>query len=279
MADDFWKRTYDYLAAPARERAAREDAMKNAPTYADVLGMTQTSGTVGIGKTDRFSTEPQKLKSYFSGTPDQIVPKNTQRWTSDSFSPAMTATERVLLARQLEQSMVNGFPSPAGPKAQPLTIQVNGGSKSAYAPWGAKSRGLFFTAMNTPRAADPMTVAANQAAADFLTNPPDFRGRDKGNAPLMTYGPETPTNPAVSAVEKALIARTGPTGVGRNGYTYLNGQNMGFSAEEQAKRVLQGKLLAAANQKNPNPTYTVSGDNNAFQPRSVQESARWQTGY
>ena len=200
---DIWQNAYDFLAAPARERAAREDAMKNAPSFLDLLAMTHTSGTMGIGKTDRFSTEPQKLKSYFSGTPDQIVPKNTQRWTADSLSPSMTAAERVALARELDRTMVNGFPNPGGP----LTIQVNGGgSTPAYAPWGATSRSLAFNALNPSPPQDPMTVAANEAAANFLANPPDFGGRDTGAAPLGTYGGEATKVPASTSTRPRGIA-------------------------------------------------------------------------
>lgn len=77
----------------------------------------------------------------------------------------------------------------------------------------------------------------------------------------------------------AAPARTGPSGVGTNGYTYVNGQNMGYSPEVQASRTAQGIAIGDANRANPNPTYNVSGDNNAFAPTSVQNSTRWQTGY
>lgn len=49
--------------------------------------------------------------------------------------------------------------------------------------------------------------------------------------------------------------------------------------QDQELRLERGKQIAAANRKNPNPTYDVSGGDNAFNPRSVQESVRWQTGY
>lgn len=41
----------------------------------------------------------------------------------------------------------------------------------------------------------------------------------------------------------------------------------------------RGFAIGEANRRNPNPTYNVVGDNNAFQPQSVQNSTRWQTGY
>jgi len=43
--------------------------------------------------------------------------------------------------------------------------------------------------------------------------------------------------------------------------------------------VAQGMAIGEANRRNPNPTYNRAGANNAFQPRSVQNSVRWQTGY
>lgn len=78
--------------------------------------------------------------------------------------------------------------------------------------------------------------------------------------------------------------QVGQTYQATNGYSYEatpNGtfQNVGYSAAEQARREAQGRGIAEANRRNPNPTYTVSGDRNDFQPRSVQESTRWQTGY
>ena len=71
---------------------------------------------------------------------------------------------------------------------------------------------------------------------------------------------------------------------GTNGYTYqaqpnATFRNEGYSDAERAKREAQGKAIGDANRKNPNPTYTVSGDNNSFMPASVQNSVRWQTGY
>ncbi len=49
--------------------------------------------------------------------------------------------------------------------------------------------------------------------------------------------------------------------------------------QDQELRAELGKKLAEQNRRSPNPTYDVSGGDNAFNPRSVQESLRWQTGY
>lgn len=69
------------------------------------------------------------------------------------------------------------------------------------------------------------------------------------------------------------------SGVGTNGYTYVDGKNVGYSAEEQAKRAAQGQAIGDANRRSATPTRNVSGDNNSFMPKSVQNSVRWQTGY
>lgn len=49
--------------------------------------------------------------------------------------------------------------------------------------------------------------------------------------------------------------------------------------QDQELRAELGKKLAEQNRRSPGPTYDVSGGDNAFNPRSVQESLRWQTGY
>lgn len=124
-----------------------------------------------------------------------------------------------------------------------------------------------------PRFPVTATPEIRMAYSDMVAGKP---GAQKRYAMLLadaapTMG-QTPSVPVVPV-------KTGPTGVGTNGYTYVNGQNMGYSAEEQAKRVALGQAIGDANRKNPNPTYTVSGDRNDFMPSSVQNSVRWQTGY
>lgn len=52
-----------------------------------------------------------------------------------------------------------------------------------------------------------------------------------------------------------------------------------YTPEQLANRTAQGKAIGEANRNNPNPTYNISGENNAFMPQSVQNSVRWQTGY
>lgn len=76
----------------------------------------------------------------------------------------------------------------------------------AYAPWGATSRSLAYNALNPSPPQDPMTVAANEAAANFLANPPDFGGRDVGAAPLGTYGGEATKVPASATQRPRGIA-------------------------------------------------------------------------
>jgi hypothetical protein len=70
------------------------------------------------------------------------------------------------------------------------------------------------------------------------------------------------------------------TGVGTNGYTYVNGKNVGYSAEELAKREALGKAIGDANRASAgNSTHDVAGNNNAFMSTDHQNSTRWQTGY
>jgi len=79
--------------------------------------------------------------------------------------------------------------------------------------------------------------------------------------------------------QAAAQKRSTLSGVGRNDYTYVNGVNQGYAPAQQAARAAQGKAIGEANRKSANPTRNVSGSNNAFEPRSVQDSVRWQTGY
>jgi len=166
---------------------------------------------------------------------------------------------------------------------------------------------LVLSALSAQQKANPAVAAANAMASGGIkpgwANPPGFGGAPQfpvtatpqirqayaamvagelgaqkryadllaEAAPMMGKAPGAPA--------AAPVTRPGPTGVGTNGYIYVDGQNMGYSPEEQARRVAEGKAIAAANAKNPNPTYTVSGDRNDFMPKSVQESVRWQTGY
>lgn len=71
---------------------------------------------------------------------------------------------------------------------------------------------------------------------------------------------------------------------GTNGYVYEaqpNGQffNQGYSTRAEEERKAQGQAIGDANRRNPNPTYSKSGENNSFMPRSYQNSVRQQTGY
>lgn len=52
-----------------------------------------------------------------------------------------------------------------------------------------------------------------------------------------------------------------------------------YSPAQLADRAAQGQAIGDANRRNPNPTYSASGENNAFMPTSYQNSVRQQTGY
>lgn len=219
-------------------------------------------------------------------------------------SPNLTAEERALLQQQMQQSQTlqagynpNGTPKirpswtiPAAPSVITPNTPASGWNRIDQAGYNATKRPgtwLAQSRMNAQalmrqmaalRGGMPMAPGAVPAAA-----PAAVPGRSGGLAALIT-GTGTPRASAPSLVSllgggTTAPVKTGPTGVGTNGYTYVNGQNMGYAPAELAKREAQGKAIAAANKKNPNPTKTVTGDNNAFMPKSVQESVRWQTGY
>lgn len=133
-------------------------------------------------------------------------------------------------------TMVAGRPEvpgslPAAKKPIDITVPYDRGKGGGgYAPWGALSRSLAYNAMHPDPvpAQDPMTVAANEAAANFLANPPDFRGRDKGNAPLGYYGGpgdmSEPRKGGLAAIAAAM--KPGATGTATNGYVYENGRRV-----------------------------------------------------
>lgn len=105
-------------------------------------------------------------------------------------------------------------------------------------------------------------LAAGAAATGAAALEPEFIEKVVTLQKQITV-PGTPIVPAVPRVP--IVAPRTP--------------NARVIEQDQELRRERGKQIAAANRKSPNPTYDVSGGNNAFNPRSVQESVRWQTGY
>ena len=117
-----------------------------------------------------------------------------------------------------------------------------------------------------PAAVPAAAPARGGGLAALITGTGTPRAKSPGGIVGMLLGGNTPV-------------KTGPSGIGTNGYTYVNGQNMGYSDAEKVKREAEGRAIGEKNRKSAGTTRNVFGDNNAFQPRSVQNSVRFQTGY
>lgn len=100
------------------------------------------------------------------------------------------------------------------------------------------------------------------------------QGRQDGAQPV--------TNGQFQGSKTGKAYEVGKTYQGKNGYTYVAQQDGTFKQTgrtDPAGDAARGAAIGEANRRNPNPTYNVSGSNNSFEPRSVQNSERWQTGY
>lgn len=233
---------------------------------------------------------------FYSG----IIPSAS---SAPPVSPHLTAAEQQLLQQQLQQSQAlqagynpNGTPKirPAWtiPSAPPVitpnttpatwTSIDQAGYNAAKKPgtWLAQSRmnaQALMRQMAALQGGMPMAPGAVPAAV-----PAAAPARGGGLAALIT-GTGTPRSNGglVSLLGGGATApvKTGPSGIGTNGYTYVNGQNMGYSDAEKVKREAEGRAIGEKNRKSAGTTRNVFGDNNAFQPRSVQNSVRFQTGY
>lgn len=166
-----------------------------------------------------------------------------------------------------------------------LTAQQKGGGKPvavAQAPSWANPPGF------APRYPVTATPEIKTAYADMVAGKPGAQKRYASlladAAPTMGKGPAAPA--------KVAPARTGGGGLldllfggetsGGGLASLLNNRqpyNGRYTQAELSAREAQGQAIGDANRRNPNPTYTVSGDRNDFQPTSVQNSLRWQTGY
>lgn len=112
-----------------------------------------------------------------------------------------------------------------------------------------------------------------------------------GNAAQPAWGAERPMigngqgGPAMTSFKGSSTGRdyqVGQTYQGTNGYSYEarpDGTFKQIGRTDPAADKARGAAIGETNRRNPNPTYNVSGSNNSFEPRSVQNSERWQTGY
>lgn len=257
-----------------------------------------------LGRTDisPVAAQPSGELTTRSVRTVAIDPFTGQPISAGGPNPAtLAALNAQMVGRGQPARMGTASPEVANARMQPGSegLPINPGGQ--YNPGNP----LVLSALRAQQGINPAVAAATAVAQGGIkpswTNPPGFEprfpvpatpeikaayaamvegepGAQKRYAMLLADAAPTMGQSPVSPMA-AAPAKAGSTGVGRNGYTYVNGQNMGYSADEQAKRVTLGKAIAEANRKNPNPTRNVSGDRNDFAPRSVQESVRWQTGY
>lgn len=235
-------------------------------------------------------------------TPAQLaairaVPANSYMSpTSSPYSPYMTAAERAQLDQQIAQSKALQAAMGNAPTSVATGPAWNTPTRMDLAAIEAANRrkpmvgptldDLLAYAKGLPdkAVANPAVAATTAAAMPADTGRPGKpKSRGGGLFELLFGGQSGNSTGGLAGIfggpGSGGRVKTGPSGVGTNGYTYVNGQNMGYSPAVQAQRTAQGKAIGDANRKNPNPTYTVSGDRNDFMPTSVQNSVRWQTGY
>ena len=199
-------------------------------------------------------------------------------------SPNLTAAEQQLLNQQIQQSQAlqagynpNGTPKPAPIRpswAQPTTPSavptVSALDQSAY---DARNKPGTWMAQSRMQA----QALARQMGA--------LRG---GGSPNVPGTPQSlPTKAKGGGLASLITGKGTPRASGGLFGLLFGGGNSApaapyggrYSPAQLADRAAQGQAIGDANRRNPNPTYTVSGDNNSFMPRSVQESLRWQSGY
>lgn len=203
-------------------------------------------------------------------------------------STYMTPAEQAQLQQQMQQSQAlqAGY-NPDGTPKQPIIIPVT----EPPATWGPFEQAQW-DAANKP--GTWMAQSRMHAEALMRQQAVQRANKSKGGLASLVTGQGTPRGAGgLAALVAPASFQTSNTGrsvnvgqnyQGTNGYTYQatpNGtfSNQGYSAEELAKRAAQGQAIGDANRASATPTYNVSGDNNAFQPTSVQNSVRWQTGY
>lgn len=252
-------------------------------TIDDIINGTFNS----LGRDVPFVPSPSTSEMYAG-----IIPRGNGMWGSNrpamaapgSYSPYMTANERAQLEQQIAQSKAMQATMGNTPK----TMMASGPS------WN-----------------DPTEL--DLAAIDKWDG-----GMSGDTGSMLAMFPDSPVNPAVAAatgagnpvtnVQGAMLPRRsgggflemlmGPSKNGMSGLPGLLGgpQQGGIlqmllggdkSAAGLPRRAIpasaatdpRGFAIGEANRRNPNPTYNVSGDNNSFAPKSVQNSSRWQTGY
>jgi len=228
-----------------------------------------------------------KFYSDVMGPPASAVPATgVNRGVSLNTSPAMTSAERLQFNQDYGLDAGNygrGLPATGTPQVTGVikkdpnatanwmdTAAGAGVMSGIYPAWVSRAKGDYFSGRGAPR-------------PGLGTAVPNAPGFDPWAG--MRMGPRGNGVPGVSLGHVAMGGSGGgQTFRGTNGYTYQSTSdggytNQGYSAEELAKRIAQGKAIGDANRASANPTYSASGENNAFMPTSYQNSVRQQTGY
>jgi len=281
---DIWSSLYDALQAPANERMAREDAMRNAPTYQQLLAMTQTTGTEPIGKTDRYGPAspgiPTGNGKYRWDNPDQTMGQTRQRWNTASISPYMTPAERVMLSKQIGTTPQVKDPidiTVRGGNTVNTLLAMMGGSRGGAAKQPQVDTSFPGTAVRYKTAIGPQLkqqpgvnnvsgqmnpgYQLGDGALAFATQ--NSKQPIKGLSGLLaslfggsgtavgtkldTRGPGPGELYNLSNQRGALAAIMAPrTGTSTNGYVYQNGQNVGTTRAPGESAASQYDRAAAA---------------------------------
>jgi hypothetical protein len=248
-------------------------------------------------------TRQQLMDALLAGTFDKLdtAPKVQPGYTMEQIyggilppalgSPYMTPEERALLQKQVTEGRAVAasptpapwFVTPSWPQAQasPMGDQIIAAEQAAAIADSRRREQQALADYNARKAAGTFgdigaTPKARQGGLMGLMAKLFGGGDSAGNLPRMTPAQRYEQANIMAAQNAMNAKRTGTTGAG---YTYLNGRNIGYSAAEQAKRAAQGQAQGNAIRRSAQPTYSASGDDMSFQPTSVQNSTRWQTGY
>lgn len=261
-----------------------------------------------IGAPPPYLTPAYRPEDYAS---IYATPRGNGMWGSNrpaitarpTYSPYMTAAEKAQLEKQVAESkslqatigqtptaVASGWNTPTR-----MDLAAIEAAKSNLPGPSLESLLAYAKGLPDKTAVNPAVLATTNPATPNANVTAAIKPQSRGGLFDLLFGPSKNGMGGLAGLlggpgaggplgmlidnKTATPAKTGPSGVGTNGYTYVNGQNMGYAPAELAKREAQGKAIAAANKKNPNPTRNVSGDRNDFSPKSVQSSVRWQTGY
>jgi len=259
--------------------------MISAPTYKTIKVLNPAYKPIVPTKS---ASEAENLRKLME---QSMLPLNMRGSNTDLKRPAPPIPAIQNVPQWLEKRVeVPGVPiaQPSGPE---LSYGPGGGGTPSYGPspvakpqvFAGSSTGNAYNAGQTYTTGGGMSYVAN---ADGTFSKLKFPQQQPlpGMVPGAVGIPRAGTRPPLFG-GGGLGALLGSLFGGQAGGIFGGGQQQqqqqisGYSPAEQASRTAQGMAIGEANRRNPNPTYNRAGANNAFQPRSVQNSVRWQTGY